>query len=345
MRDLLKLILINFFVGQCFSEAAFSAQDVVNLEPANPEGGALAFYVENDSQYIGGPGTDRGYSNGLKASYIYAQGEIPYWSRKIVNRAGYVGRTIKESEVNFGLSLGHQIFTPEDTSSTELILDDRPYAGYLSLGFGVSLKRAFTEQFFVFEVGTVGPSARGEFVQNNFHKNMDMPIVRGWRNGLNDELILQAHFQQRVKYLEMRFLDLIPYYGLSLGNLLIGGHVGSLLRIGYNLPKTYGANRPSASNGSNFISPSQIDKNLKTSVFLYGGVRSNLVGRNLFLDGNSFRPSHRVSKHPVNFETEVGLGLQFDRFGLSWSLVTQSPEFRGRDRYNNFASLNLVYLH
>ncbi len=340
-KNIILALMITILMSH-FGHAQDQIEKPKILEDA--QGEALAFYVENDSRYIGGPGTDQGYSNGLKFSYVYAQNQIPYWSKKLVDQSEYLDKKIKASKVNYGISLGHQIFTPTDTKSTELIQNDRPYVGYLYLGFAMNLKRPNSEQFFVVELGTVGPSALGEPVQNAFHRTIDVPETNGWQNSLHDEPVVQLHYQQRIKTLKLEYMDVIPFYGLGLGNVFVGGHAGSLVRVGYNLPKTYGSTRPSASNGNSFISPSIRDNTYKTSVYVFGGLRGNLVARNLFLDGNTLRPSHSVTKYPVNYETELSLGVQFDQFGFLWSFVVQSPEFEERSRYNSFASLSLVYL-
>ena len=74
-----------------------------------------------------------------------------------------------------GLALGHSIFTPDDTSATATILDDRPYAAWLH--FTLTLQTlwetngvgTYQDQWKI-DLGVVGPAAGGRFVQNNWHK-------------------------------------------------------------------------------------------------------------------------------------------------------------------------------
>ena len=129
-----------------------------------------------------------------------------------------------------------------------------------------------------------------------------------------------------------------------MGNVLIGAHTGGLIRFGYNLPDDFGPTRPSATDGDSFVSPPSKDSKFRKSYYVFGGVRGNLVLRNIFLDGNSIRSSHRVTKLPFVHEWEFGTGLQIIPFVVVWSFVTRSPEFEQRKKYSSFASLNFTYL-
>ena len=109
-------------------------------------------------------------------------------------KLNYFDRGISSSKVNFGLSVGHQIFSPNNTYLTELIPYDRPYAGWLYTGFAVSLKQDDTAQFFEFDIGLIGPSALGKQVQNNFHDLIRTRRAEGWQHSLNDEPTLQLFY-------------------------------------------------------------------------------------------------------------------------------------------------------
>lgn len=312
-------------------------------EPNPKEGSAFALYIENDSRNIGGPGSDQAYTNGLKLSYIYANNQIPRWAEKTALKLNYFDRGISSSKVNFGLSLGHQIFSPNNTDLTELISDDRPYAGWLYTGFAVSLKQDDVAQFFEFDIGLIGPSALGKQVQNNFHDLIQSRRAEGWKNSLNDEPTLQLFYQKRFKYFKSKNLDFFPYYGAALGSVNIGAHIGSLIRIGLNLPDDFGPSRPSASDGDSFVSPINHATTKENGYYGFFGARASAVGRNIFLDGNTFQQSHRVQKKPFVFETEFGFGLLIIPYSLVWRFVTHSVEFDEQTRLVSFASLNFVY--
>ncbi len=304
---------------------------------------AYAFYLENDSKNIGGPGSDQAYTNGLKFSYIYAQGQIPKWATPILDRLHILDDKAKWAKINFGLSLGQQIFTPSDTQTTSLMLDDRPYTACLYLGFAISLKEKQVEHFIEIDLGIIGPGALGEQVQNGFHRIIGISEANGWKNGPKNEPTLQAFYQKRYKIVFNKIFDFVPYYGVGLGHVLIGGHSGGMIRLGGpNLPDDFGASRPSASDGNSFILASS-STDSKFSYYFFIGARGNYVNRNIFLDGNTYRQSHSVKKNPFVFETEFGFGLHFHSLTWVWRLVTKSPEFNQRKEWGSFASIGFVY--
>jgi lipid A 3-O-deacylase len=336
--------VIKFCVSLVFSNICFAIDTVKKTENRIENKEAYAFYLENDSRNIGGPGSDQAYTNGMKFSYIYAQGKIPKWSNPIIDRFHVLDGESKWARINFGASLGHQMFTPNNTQSIDLITDDRPYAAWLYLGFAVSLKEKYVEHFLEIDLGTVGPSALGEQAQNSFHGVIRSNKASGWSNGLKDEPTLQAFYQKRFKMVVLEYIDFIPYYGAGFGNVLIGGHLGGMIRIGPHLPDDFGVSRPSASDGNSFITSSVRSTESQQSYYFFVSTRGNYVNTNIFLDGNSYQKSHSVKKHPLVFETELGLGLHFDSGIFVWRFVTKSPEFEARNKFSSFASMSFMYV-
>lgn len=309
------------------------------------DGAAFAFYIENDSRIIGGPGSDQSFSSGLKLSYMYAENRIPAWSRKPVQFFKAWSPGLEQAKVNYGISLGHQIYTPAKISETQLITTDRPYAGSLYLGLLMSFKEEQAAHFLELDIGMIGPSALGKEIQNSLHDMIARPKAMGWENGLHDEPTLQLAYQKRLKYFQTENMDFIPSYGVGLGNVHIGGHIGGLFRYGIHLPDDYGPSRPSSGNGDSFVSPSTNPFSLKKRMYGFAGIRGNVVGRNIFLDGNTFQSSHRVRKNTLTFESEFGLGVQLRAIEVVWRFVTRSPEVDRQSSFSSFASLHLIYFH
>ncbi len=336
-------------VHVCLILAASKSSLAIDSQPSivgeTPENEAIAFYIENDSRSLGGPGSDQAFSDGFKFSYIYAEDKAPKWSKSMTHRFELFDEMITKSKVNYNMSIGHQIYTPDSTDKTTLIKDDRPYAAWLYAGVSISLKEKTVEHFVELNVGMVGPSALGKEVQNNFHNLIKVSDAEGWRNGLHDEPTLQVFFQNRFKYLNAKNFDLIPFYGAAFGNVAIGGHFGGLVRFGLNLLEDFGPGRPSDNAGDSFISPGITPHISKGSYYIFTSVRGNAIARNIFLDGNSFESGPSVKKYPFTFETDFGLGMKIYSFAFVWRFVTRSPEFEERSRFNSFASLNIVYFY
>ncbi len=320
------------------------AQEIKADKPSDEtEGRAWAFYIENDSHNIGGPGSDQAYSNGFKFSYIFAENRAPRWAEKSTRALDFLDSNLNHAKMNFGLSVGQQIYTPNDTATSDLITDDRPYAGWLYLGLAASFKEENVGHFFELDLGVVGPSALGEQVQNNFHRLIQESPAEGWKNGLHDEPTVELLYQKRFKAWQKSQFDFVPYYGGAFGNVKVGVHVGALVRAGINLPDDFGPSRPSASDGDSFVAPNPSPESRQKSYYAFAGSRGNAVLHNIFLDGNTWQPSPHVKKYPLTFETEFGVGFQLLPYSVVWRFVTRSPEFEERSRVNSFASLNVMY--
>lgn len=316
--------------------------EVRSSQPKN--GQAFIYYIENDSKNIGGPGSDQAYTNGFKFSYVYADDRVPSWAKKPVSRLRFLGEDLQNAKSNIGISLGQQIYTPRNTRASELIKDDRPYAGWLYMGFASSFQLHRSAHFFELDLGVVGPSALGREVQNNFHSLIDKESAKGWSNGLHDEPTVQLQYQKRTKNLATKSMDWVSYYGAGLGNVQVSAHAGALLRLGVNLPNDFGPSRPSAAEGDSFITPVSTTngRSRLKSYYVFSGIRGNAFAHNIFLDGNTFEESHSVKKYPFTLETEFGAGVFVLPLNVVWRMVSRSPEFEG-GRFTGFASLNFVY--
>lgn len=312
------------------------------------EGQAFGLAVENDSRNVGGPGVDQAYSNGIKLSYVYARDQVPKWAPMSLVESNYIKKELARSKANFGVSLNHQIYTPNNTDSSAFIRNDRPYAAWLNVAFSLHLKTKDWSQTLETSLGVVGPAALGEPVQNNFHRLIGTSTANGWAHQLPNEPAVQINYQRRLQFFEMRnrfgpYFDAIPMFGGGLGNVFIGAHVGMLARLGINLPDDFGPARPSGGESDSFVSPNAPPDDLKSSYYLFAGARGNAIARNLFLDGSTFRNSHHVTKYPFTAETEVGIGVQVMPFSIVWRYVVRSPDFEEMSGFNSFASLGITY--
>lgn len=309
------------------------------------EGQSFGIAIENDSENVGGPGSDQAYSNGIHFAYVYARNKVPKWAPKELRESEFFKSELADSTANFGVSVNHQIYTPEDTLAFGLQSDDRPYVAWLNVSFSVVLKNQNRSQSIELSVGTIGPAANGEAIQNSFHRWIGTEKAEGWGNQLKDEPTVQINYQQRISFLEFRiptgaYFDLIPMFGGGLGNVIMGLHSGILARVGVNLPADVGPSRPSGGDTESFVVPMTTDES-RSSYYFFAGIRGNAVARNLFLDGNTFQESHRVTKYRLNFETEVGLSAQIRPVNVTWRFVVRSPEFEQDKGFNSFASFGI----
>ncbi|MEW5771773.1 MAG: lipid A deacylase LpxR family protein [Pseudomonadota bacterium] len=285
-------------------------------------------------------GSDRHYTNGLRLSWLSAQEDVPDYIRRFADAMPFIR---PNALLRAGYAIGHNIYTPNDISTTALVPDERPYAGYLYGGFAVVADAETILDTWALDLGIVGPSARGEEVQNGFHRLIGSPQAMGWSNQLRDEVTVSLTHERKWRHLwehpESGYgADLTPHMGIGLGNLATYANAGLTLRVGEHLGRDFGPPRirPSLP-GSAFFAPSN-----KFSWYLYAGVDGRAVARNLLLDGNTWQTSHHVDSKTWVGDLQVGAVLTFPKFRLTYTHVFRSKEFDGQDSGDHFGALSLT---
>ena len=148
-------------------------------------------------------------------------------------------------QYSVSISLGQNIYTPEDTESSDLVKDDRPYAGILYYAIGFHSKSSRRMDSLEFLLGIVGPHSYAEETQEKVHELSNNDIFNGWNNQLKDEPVLGIFYDRKWKLRKSKIsnsfnYDLIPCIGVELGNVLTYAYAGTGLRFGWNLPNDFG---------------------------------------------------------------------------------------------------------
>ncbi|MDA0823553.1 MAG: lipid A deacylase LpxR family protein [Proteobacteria bacterium] len=285
--------------------------------------------------------TDQQYTNGVQLSWEspdltrYADAEgVPHWLLPIVANLPWINEpnTLR----NVGFSVGQKMFTPNNTQSSSLVADDRPYAGWLYGALGFTSKTANRMDRFELLFGVIGPAAQGEETQNFVHDLRDIAKTRGWSHQLRNEPGLDLIYERKWR----------PFASTNargFGYDLIT-HAGAETRFGWNLPGDFGTSyiRP----GGNSNAPTTVDDPRMRDARAYGAyvfaaVTGRVVGRDIFLDGNTVADNHDVNKKNFVGDFIVGGSLVFYRYKLSYAQVFRSREFDGQRDKPNFGSISL----
>lgn len=296
--------------------------------------------VENDKFFAG---TDRHYTQGLRLTYYSPRPSNAAFEQRLGEFLSTFRLPLAEAKI--ARSIGQDLFTPADTDEPSLIAEDRPYAAWLyySVGYHAITKETpeAPAQSFVVEasVGAVGPSAQGEFAQNRWHDLIGVPRAQGWKNQLRDEPGVMLTVERRLRLPVNRHMDILPRSGLVLGNVRTHASVGGAVRLGWDLPKDFGAD---------LIRPAAGDVGMTRKGFgFYGFVAADtrLVLRNIFLDGNTWKDSHSVRKKRVSWDVNAGISLNWPRLRIVYTQNYRAKEFYGQLRRDVFGSVSLIYLH
>lgn len=309
----------------------------------------FSFYIENDIF----AGSDEQYTNGLKFTWSrYGLSELPddtCLHRWLYPFANVLGFDKPESEKALTFSIGQNIYTPKDIESSELILDDRPYAGvtYIELGFHRKLKKHMHTYGLCF--GIVGPHSYAEEIQTEVHKLLDANEPKGWEHQLKDELIINLIYDYKQKVLASGINngfggDIIINAGGALGTAKTYGNIGLATRYGWNVPNDCG-NFPiqPATCFNAELKQSSSSMRKRFGVHLFASVSGQAVIRDIFLDGNSFRDSHSVDKKPFVGVFMGGMGLVIHRAKIVFAYVRRTKTFETQLDPESFGSINFSF--
>jgi len=337
------------WIAQAFVLVFTCAAAITTPPDAEPsdydDKGVVNIQLEND---LWGGGSDRHYTHGTRLSYLSKENPTGFEDKVKEKLQNWLPNLVLPHASRIGFSLGQSIFTPEDIAATELQEDDRPYAGWLYGGVSLVSKWENGQDHFdnlEINIGVVGPAAQGEDTQTLVHRLKDVQLPNGWDHQLKNEPGFVLYYERKWRLdPKVTFAglgaDFTPNLGMALGNVYTYGALGGILRVGVDLPNDYGPPgiKPGLS-GSDFFEPT---KNLGWYVF--GGVEGRVMGRNIFLDGNTFADSHSVDKRVLVGDLQVGIVITaFETVRLAYTNVFRSKEFAGQDGIDQFGSLHLSF--
>lgn len=311
---------------------------------------SLTIQVENDwFAKAAGVQSDRDYSTGIRINYMTDPIAMPEWVRGL-DLPAFIGSDGNKRIRRLGFSINQNIYTPEDTTTATPDPDDRPYAAWLYGGLALQTivyqdDEPIRMDTMEVSLGVVGPWALGEELQNNFHDAIGQDETSGWSHQLANEPALQLTFERRWRTGSWEFVpplgleaDFVPYAGFGLGNVLVYGSAGGIVRIGEDLHKDFGPPRARPA-----LPGSDAFNNEGISWYLFAGLEGQAVGHNIFLDGNTFRDSPSVDRYPWVAEGQAGIAFFIDDVRIAYTHVLKSPEFTERDRWQQYGSLSLGF--
>lgn len=336
--------LIIFFLLGLVGNLELRAQ----FRPPARDRGSLVLSLENDVWLK----QDEGYTSGVQVMWItpeLSQETRSHFLQQLakLNRKLLGGREKGPGEVfkrKAGLSLVQGIFTPDDLTESNLIPDDRPYAGLLYAALGLVKLGPAHEESVGLALGVVGPLSLAGAVQRWLHRTHGWTYPAGWDNQLKNEPVLELWFNHLWTLVSPRisFNGLQPGIkagaGVQAGNLLIASSALVDLRLGFNLePQT--DTLTAAPLFNHFLA----GRANRTSVYAFARLEGRVIARNLLLQGNTFQDSHGVDIHPLYGQFSTGLAYQSEQASLMFYLVLRTREFIGQKYREPYFGLTLAF--
>jgi len=343
LTTLTLLTLVGLLLSQPVLSQAKKAKDTQTL----------SFYLENDVF----ADTDREYTSGVRLTLIspdltgYRENpKLPEWTYPVIEKLPFVNEPGFQHAVSF--SIGQNIYTPEDLERSDLIQDDRPYAGITYLAIGFHSKNSHRMDSLELDLGIVGPHSYAEQCQKAIHDWIDSTDPKGWDNQLKDEPVLNIFYGRKWKLMQSRVghgfcYDMIPHMGCALGNAATFANAGAQIRFGWNLPSDFGTFliRPGCDSNAPLDKqdPRFFPRYHQIGIHLFAGVDGHVVLRNIFLDGNTFRDSHSADKKHFVVDLVGGAGMIIHRFKITYTYVYKTKEYKTQKDEQKYGAITLSY--
>ena len=310
--------------------------------PASPYefGGTFSFTLENDIF----ADSDQDYTNGVRLSYISQKDDLQLvgrWARDELTPL------IGEADWYMIYALGQNMFTPSDIEDPNPPDNERPYAGFLYGSVGVVADTGSKLHTFALDLGVVGPASLAEPTQKLVHEigNFAKPV--GWDQQLENEPAFRLIYEHKQRALvdiaaPLPFFqlqaDVLPHATFALGTVDTSAALGLTVRLGEELADDYGPPRVRpAVGGPGLFS----DGGDMVSWYVFAGVEGRAVGRNLFLEGNTFDQRDGVTVHHFVADAQLGAALRIGSVELAYTHVLRTEEYAAQDGPAEFGSINI----
>lgn len=317
----------------------------------------LTFYLDNDIF----SGSDKDYTNGARVSWISGNRPIAELKRvqqflRFLSGDGSTLDTFRRmtgfedaSQVsyNYGFSLTQLMFTPADPISFEPLLDQRPYAGVLLLGCSLHAKDKNVLNSVSLAAGLVGPHAYGEEVQDFVHDLKDVEKFNGWDNQVPDEVVVNLFLSQKRRLTLLEYesgifaIDGFNEVAMGLGTYRTEAQIGSVVRIGFNLPIEFSDPRLTPYAHSHKLFQNDRVENSFWSLYSMFGIKGYAVGFDATLDGPMFRGGFTsdVEREPFVGEVFAGFGVRLSDWELSYAHTFRTREYESQGSTFSFGSV------
>ena len=315
--------------------------------------GTYSFTLDNDLF----ANRDQDYSNGFKFAWSspnvrsFASDDcLPGWLQQAGKLFTQVYSPVVE-QGNVTMTLGQAMYTPRDRKATQLIVNDRPYAGWSYIGFGYNTRSPYRLDSYEINLGVVGPWSHAKEAQDFVHRARHLELFNGWQNQLGNEFGAQLVFERKFRKEWLQDadsrsglgFDVIPHFGFSVGNVATYANAGIEVRAGWGLPDDFGTSpiRPAGDNSAPRVRDGASQFVRQLGAHLFASVDGRAVARNIFLDGNTIRDSHSVNKKRWVGDAAVGIAANFGVYKIAFVRVFRSQEFAGQASAPRYGSITI----
>lgn len=325
-----------------FSPALFVCLSALAPNALAYNSSSFSFSMDND----GIVGTDQNYTNGVFLEYNSG------YSTDLTETAPTPIRQISQylpfkadTKQGWSLTLGQQMWTPEDIESVSPPDHERPYAGLLFLETSAYQYTPTFVDKFSFMVGVVGPNSFAEQGQKFIHDIIGSDEPMGWDYQIENTAVFNLGYQGH-RLLTRQQAYLLDDYDISgVGRVNVGNYqselaVGGVARWGKGLANNFGTTGFSP---GNFVDIGVLSSSA-SGYFLFAGIEGRYRFNDITIDGD--RPDEVPDTKVEHWQaTAVIGGIYYQpKWGASLSFATHTAEFKeAKHRSNSNGSLEVFW--
>ena len=224
---------------------------------------------------------------------------------------------------------------------------DRPWAAWLYIGGVAQNVEGNRLQTVEIDLGMVGPAALGKQVQSEWHHVVGADPPQGWDNQLRNEPGVLLAYLQKWRHGPTSGVQVVPHFGATVGNVMTLLRAGGIVRLGNNMS---GFGPDTIEPGGAMLQRTRLTDRqadfTQHEWYVFAGFDARAVGRNIFLDGNTFRTGPAVDRRILVYDFKAGVSMRIAPVRLSLTHVQRSEEFvtpLGGGGTQRFQSLNVSW--
>lgn len=287
------------------------------------------FSWSNDFYYIPNP-TDKHFTNG-----VYIDVGFEGLKRNPLNFL-LLGVGVQADE-RYGIGFTQDIFTPQDKENLSLVLDDRPFASYLTVhAYKLTVnKSAGLRMKSEWQIGVLGGIAGGGKTQNFIHEIIPTSAeVAGWKNEIRSDFIINYNISLEKEILKTKFSQAWLGVDTRLGTLYSDFTPGLFGQVGIF--------------DDRFASSRGWRNKRELKVFIFGGMKLRMTAYDATVRGGVFRTDQRFrdnySSNRVQEQWELGIQVNYLHWALNLTMFQSASDLEnGLDHNWGKMSLLLQY--
>jgi len=282
--------------------------------------------IDNDFLNYRGTGTDHYYTNGVELEFSRFHEKQFFFAGKLLLNTG------NDTENIAHWSITQLMFTPDHIRESQVLCNDRSYAGslYITRGrtsFSSSLNLTLHSEI---NIGVIGPYSFAKNTQTWMHRIISNPEPQGWNNQIKTDIVLNYNIKVSKQIFNSDKLQ---------GNVQVASRAGTLfndLNVGFGLSAGKLDAYPHDAQDNCILM--KMNKSIKSEIYFFSNGQLKLVLGNSLLQGgfiqsfkNACSDFYHIDEENINrLVSLLESGIVINKFKWSLSLSENfiSKEFK-----------------